>query len=309
VDEHTALQVKDELVDAGGDAVRAGVNPSDLPDRLYHFTDCQGLVGILTSRCLWASLATALNDESEVRYGLGRAERFLRAGSAGGINPDFLSEVADYLEPRKTLTGVSIEAEAYVISFCARMDSSVHWLHYGKSGTGCAIGFDTGGLIRPPFDLAPVIYDENEQYQLINSIVEKVWSVVRRYELDEKSSNVEKMLYDIAAHSVAAHIRAVGPRLKNPAFQNEDEWRLITHDLRIDGIEPKDGIRMENKFRASGGRIVPYMEYSLDGVRITDLVLGASFPMPPEDPAFAILFRKAAKGNPAVVRSVVPIRP
>ena len=309
MDEPTALRIKDELVDAGGEAVRAGMYSSDRPNRLYHFTDCQGLVGILTSRCLWASLATGLNDDSEVRYGLERAELFLRANRTEGIDPDFLQKVVHYLEPRNTFTGRTIELEAYVISFCARMDRSVHWLHYGKSGTGCAIGFDTGGLIRPPSELTPVIYDETQQDQFIGSIVEKVWAVVQRYELDAKDTDIKKVLYETAADSAAAHIRLGAPMLKNSAFQSEEEWRLIIRDLRIDGLEPENGIRMEIKFRVCGGRVVPYWEYSLNEVPIADLVLGASFPMPAEDPAIAILLRKSAEGRPAVVRSAVPIRP
>jgi hypothetical protein len=62
VDETTALRIKDEVVNAGFQAVRAGMAGADKPDRLYHFTEGAGLIGILTSRCLWASLATGVND-------------------------------------------------------------------------------------------------------------------------------------------------------------------------------------------------------------------------------------------------------
>ena len=54
---------------------RASVNlasqeySENLPEHLFHFTDCQGLIGILRSRSLRASLATSLNDRSEIEYG------------------------------------------------------------------------------------------------------------------------------------------------------------------------------------------------------------------------------------------------
>jgi hypothetical protein len=57
------------------------------PDRespaptLFHFTDCDGLVGILTSKALRASLATSLNDASETIYALSRLRTNLEAGS------------------------------------------------------------------------------------------------------------------------------------------------------------------------------------------------------------------------------------
>jgi hypothetical protein len=310
VDLTTAQQIKDELFEAGFQAVRAGMDCADKPDRLYHFTECQGLIGILTSRCLWASLATGLNDNLEVQYGLLRAERLLRAGRPGGIDPAFLTRVAYYLNSKNTSIDRLVEFDAYVISFCAREDLSVHWLHYGKSGTGCAIRFDTERLIHPPFDLTQIIYDETRQDQFIEAIIEKKWSIVRRYKLDTQDSRGNKILYEIAADSAAKCIRAGSPMLKSPAFTSEEEWRLITYDVRVDGLEQKVGTPLATKFRAATGRVVPYCEYSFDEIPITDVVIGASFPMAEEDPALVILFRNTVKGRPVnVVRSVVPIRP
>lgn len=56
------------------------------PERLYHFTDCAGLIGIFEKRTLWASLATSLNDPSEVRYGLDLACDLFRTGTIAAKN-------------------------------------------------------------------------------------------------------------------------------------------------------------------------------------------------------------------------------
>jgi hypothetical protein len=40
------------------------------PPELLHFTDLDGLVGIVEKGALWATYAHALNDESEIRYGI-----------------------------------------------------------------------------------------------------------------------------------------------------------------------------------------------------------------------------------------------
>lgn len=310
MDETTAPRIINELVDAGFQAVRAGMDCADKPDPIYHFTDCQGLIDILTSHCLWASLATGLNDTLEVRYGLLRAERLLRAGRPDGIDPTFLSKVVHYLDPQNTIKDRRIEFNAYISSFCVREDSSVLWLHYGKSGTGCAIGFDTGKLIRPPFELAQVIYDEARQDQLIESIVEKVWSIVRRYELDGQDSPNNKYLYEVAAHSAAAIIRMGTSVLKSPVFTNEEEWRLITYNIRVDGCEPKGLIPLETKFREVAGRVVPYCEYPLEEAPFTEVFIGYSFPMAVDDPALETLFKNTVKGCPVkVVRSTVSMRP
>ena len=59
------------------------------PKTLFHFTDCGGLIGILKERCLRASLASALNDTSEVAYGIEMAKRIAGARSAGGEGRGF----------------------------------------------------------------------------------------------------------------------------------------------------------------------------------------------------------------------------
>jgi hypothetical protein len=48
------------------------------PEKLFHLTDTDGLLGILKGRALWSSLATSLNDCMEVRHALNEAEDVLR---------------------------------------------------------------------------------------------------------------------------------------------------------------------------------------------------------------------------------------
>ena len=42
------------------------------PETLFHYTNCDGLVGILGTKTIWASLATSLGDASETTYALER---------------------------------------------------------------------------------------------------------------------------------------------------------------------------------------------------------------------------------------------
>ncbi len=59
-----------EAVGAAIDRVHAVIssraNPNARPSRLFHFTDAAGVVGILTGKQFWASLAVSQNDQSEV---------------------------------------------------------------------------------------------------------------------------------------------------------------------------------------------------------------------------------------------------
>lgn len=130
-------RAKDELVDASGRPLNGRINPTGRPDHLFHFTDSAGLVGILQNRSLRASLAPSLNDPSEVRYGLACARDYID-GYTGPVDPSFVRSVSPLLELANVPAKYQIELHAYVISFCARVDRALHWLHYGRSGTGVA---------------------------------------------------------------------------------------------------------------------------------------------------------------------------
>ena len=97
--------------------------------------------------------------------------------------------------------------------------------------------------------------------------------------------------------------------LKSSAFANEEEWRLISHDVRVDGNEPRHGVPLAIKFRASGGRVVPYFDYTFGDLPITSLVLGASRPMLTEESGLTIMLRETCAQAVAITRSTVPVRP
>jgi hypothetical protein len=103
------------------------------PPTLYHFTDVPGLVGTLTNGCLWASLATTLNDSSELSYGVDLAARLVKEQRAKK-NTSYLRALDYMLGMRERSPVFTSGLEVFVASFCARADKSVHRLHYGRSG-------------------------------------------------------------------------------------------------------------------------------------------------------------------------------
>jgi hypothetical protein len=58
-------------------AMKAGELKADPPQIIFHLTDAEALSKILTTRSLWASLATTLNDSLEVRHAINVAVRLL----------------------------------------------------------------------------------------------------------------------------------------------------------------------------------------------------------------------------------------
>ena len=47
------------------------------PERIYHYTDAGGLLGIVKNKCLWASDVWFMNDAREALYGVDVIERAL----------------------------------------------------------------------------------------------------------------------------------------------------------------------------------------------------------------------------------------
>src|SRR5262245_44244873 len=110
---------KDALVDATGAALAASVNPPERPRELFHFTDLVGMTGILESRTLWATLATSLNDQSEISYALERTRRLIHHAEVPGSGT-FLENVQRFLDPENSPPNFRLRWQTFVISFCAR---------------------------------------------------------------------------------------------------------------------------------------------------------------------------------------------
>jgi hypothetical protein len=284
------------------DVLLHGRNPSERPERLYHFTTCRGLIGVLRSRRLRASLATSLNDQSEVWYGVQRARQLVDTLTAGEA---FRHHLRDALDARSEVSAPAEPAwRVYVVSFCAHADRAPHWLHYGQSGTGVAIGFMARHLETTHFDLYPVVYDGAAQDELIRRVFESAWMSVDEA-LGSAQEHERDALMKRAAAVAVTCLWLVAPRIKNPAFEAEDEWRLI-------GFEPTrrtaQHLPLRTHFRSAAGRVVPYKIVEYDDLPVCDILLGASAPMLPHDQALAVLAEETIGKPLTISRSEVPVR-
>jgi hypothetical protein len=282
-------------------------DPSKRPSPLYHFTDCGGLVGILTGRTLWASLAAALNDPSEMQYAIERARFLLKSGSIDA-DPRFRFATLKALDPSDESRAIQIEWRVYVVSFCANAHSALHWLHYGRSGTGVAVGFDATRIDAPGFELLPVIYEQTEQDVRLRALLEGAWQ--RTAEALESVPTDDHNAVILGAGELAANnLWLAAPMMKDPAFQAENEWRLFTFEPK--GLEFPPGIATptETHFRSVSGRVVPYKKVQYSPPPITDLILGAAAPMEPGDMGIRILAEETLGTSISVTRSSVPVRP
>jgi hypothetical protein len=304
-------QFRRELVDAT-DKMSADVeqffqttrHPDKLPSVIYHFTDCDGVIGILSQRTLRGSLATSLSDTSETRYAISRLRERVQSGE-GRLTHLPKEVVTNFLDSNPTKKGLTRDVRAYVVSFCAA-DAAAHWLHYGRSGTGVAIGFDAAKLAVDPFELYPVIYDPERQDELLSWLLRRVDSFVGQFV--GRSGRIGRFVIDAGAFLLLNYLRLFAPHVKDPAFQAENEWRLISTEQRVEDNPPNQ--TETTKFRSVSGRVVPYKEIEFrEGLPITELVLGASCPMRCDEQALAVLMENTLGRTYPVRRSAVSVRP
>jgi hypothetical protein len=300
------------LLSAGERAVKFGMDAHHAPPVLYHFTSVEGLKGILTSKELWASPATSLNDASEITYGIDRTKRYIRErlGQGKGQSPKreaFLKHVLLWIEGETVNRDLIISIDHFVTSFCGRVDKSGMWLHYGRSGKGYALGFDSGRLRRAPFDLWKVIYDPKEQDALIDNavrVIEEEFLDVTFAQDDETTARAG----GTAAHLCATTIRAMAARLKHPAFDSEDEWRLATMDLTGTLIEDA-GIKLKTGYRTTEGLIVPYMVAAYGPeFPLTEIIVGYGVDLAAASSALSFMLREEKVHPVPISKSDVPVR-
>ncbi len=268
----------------------------NLRQPLYHFTDKAGLEGILRTRCLWASLAMALEDTSEIKYALAYAKRILESHDRSS-DSSILDEIVPFLNPQESKTISTLGMKTYVVSFRTNVDESAHWETYGRSGTGFALAFALKPLVIPGILPLPVLYDPEAQEKLLREFIEV------NAELFDKLSQecpAEELwaLRQRAIQWTALGLWTLAPILKDPArFRHENEWRLIVVDLEHVQVRYGKGLSNEVRVRRSNGRDIPYKVLEYDSLPIVGLELGPNAPVEENDASLIELLRHATSGR------------
>jgi hypothetical protein len=235
---------------------------SDSPDELFHYTSPEGLIGIIGSRSLWASDMLCLNDSSEATYAHGLIQDALDMDNGRLLPPKHRSQFEEGLRSAFRMY------PPFVTCFCENGDLLSQWRGYGGAGEGFALGFRRSWLTSSAvlddakFCLVKVIYCPNQQKRLITEFIESSGSISTTYQFSD--DDAERWFWGITANAIAHLVVAI----KDPVFEQENEWRLINTT-----IIPGENYR----YRVSGHRIVPYVKIPVDADAVTSLVRGPRF--------------------------------
>jgi hypothetical protein len=134
-----------------------------------------------------------------------------------------------------------------VCSFSEASDSLSQWRAYGGS-SGFAIGFSHKVLQvaveKQAFFLAQCIYDPATQLEIVSALVEEVLdehlskrSGIEGLELDKESA---EMFWETGGN-LLDYLYRYAPMLKDQAFKEEKEWRIISLPVLAHNLDYREG--------------------------------------------------------------------
>lgn len=199
-----------------------------LPDELWHYTNADGLIGILTTGALHFTQISCLNDALEHKY------------FGDLVVKEITSRLPAAEEPVKTLLSVALELlsdrdYSAVGSFVACL-SEVHddlgqWRGYGGGQCGYAIGFDGQRLFqafkanREGGIMLPLNYTATAHEFIVKDLadyIERIYRAALTPDADLRAWATELIL------AVAQSLTILPGLIKHPKFEAEKERRLST---------------------------------------------------------------------------------
>jgi hypothetical protein len=238
-------------------------HPDQQRQPLFHYTNAERFRGIIASGDIWATHFEHMNDRAELRLGeevvLEEAQRLVRELPVDTPRRYIVDEFTR-LHPRARLTET---ANVYLASFSEQGDLLSQWRAYGSDGSGYAIGFRSlplpigdrpeaqAGLMLVKCEYDPSAFRRRSRDILLEVAqgFEDFWTA--HADTSEAGRAIPRGALNIGFRRIAAEI----PRLKNKAFIEEQEWRLVV-------IPMSDREQEITKFRA-GRTLRPYVEVGL----------------------------------------------
>lgn len=279
---------------------------------LYHYTDGQGLRGILESGRLWFTDYRHLNDPSELTHGIETARDVARllCNGADGRACLFLETFVGLLRA----DSFNVAFEFFVASFSRERDDLGQWRAYPDNGRGYAIGFAPRmfHISKAPSESLGAIVgrvgylDVVARHQsALNEAVEIFLATANANADLMRDKTVEiPFMVQFAREIIAQHTILTCLKSKHPAYEHEQEVRLII------GKPRSLATRVTTRLR--GSEIVPYIAYPMplrEPQHIAEIVVGPAAPPDAERTVRAMLNSLGLDPNIEVGRSDIPYRP
>jgi hypothetical protein len=270
------------------------------PEALFHYTDFDGVAGILATRSLWLSKISTLNDTSEIHLAV---EQFKAraAQAAERLAPDealFLREAAAHLDDaRRTYICVA--------SFGEQDDQLEHWRSYANDGRGIALGFHASALREAgsvhDVRLLRCVYDREMHARIVDDLLQLLLQAVRA--VRPRDAETRRTLVE----DFRSVFLMTAPVIKDSHFAGESEWRLVSmprspDDPRLTAI--LSGNQASVKF------VMPFCgDEPAPSMLLSSVTIGPTLDPDNVADAVDVLARRYGFDVPDVRYSQIPYRP
>ncbi len=226
-----------------------------VPKLLYHYTNSQGLVGIITSNSIWATKAQYLNDCSELKLAFNyfRNEIYQQQN---GSEKERTDEELDLM--LKSLS--SIETfNLGIASFTEVGDQLSQWRGYCKIGNGYSLGFSGKELYSAICQsencyLVQCVYEEQQHKLIAKELINNAPVIKIKEHPNFGKPPLGEMTF-------AERALFLAPIIKSKGFSEEREWRLINPGRKYTNPEKKN---TNARFRHGAHSLIPYWDIDLD---------------------------------------------
>ena len=240
------------------EAFLARLTSGQPPETIFHYTTAAGLLGIVKSNRLWASDLLYMNDSTEVEYGRQLIIQ-VAAETAAEAKCPMAQMLCKSIDTVLYPIGIT-EGGFYAACFCEEGDLLSQWRGYSGGVGGYSLGFRVRDLRRfhestpeRRFVLRPVVYDPTEQRALIRAFLLDIDAALAEL-LDGALAAKEQDVHTIAYVTIQRQMLECMLIMKNPAFKEEREWRLILYRSGY-SREPEATV----DYRPTRSFIVPYV--------------------------------------------------
>lgn len=227
-------------------------------DPLYHYTGVNSLMGICTTRQIWAGNIHYMNDSEELVHAMELFE------DAVGLELFSHNESDDY---QQFLRGLQLWVEdqrgvpdrhLYIFSLSEEPSLLSQWRSYTPHGKGVSIAFPPKLLANivkgGEFRLGRCLYEEPDKRGMFNALIHKLWLSCARLLASTPPNDKSALSFKKAINVFAGSIFPILALAKHEAFIEEKEWRLVSkHFTSLDNAS----------YRVGGAMLVPYLPLPL----------------------------------------------
>jgi len=256
---------------------------------IFHYTDINGLIGLISTGCVWATHSSRLNDSSENKLGFKLV--------ANHVQDNLVNSSKQLLE--KVLLRFQ-STETYIACYSTESNLLGQWRNYTGEKVGYSLGFETKYMATiddrmPP--LEQVIYNDNKAKALIDILLSRVDEFLNQQPFGEVEVGYLLGMIEATLSNIACII-------KHQKFEEEHEYRHI--------YQPENTkLKLKRGFRNGQFGLTPYVEVGFmekNKLPLKTITIGPCQSFEQESNALKLLLTQHKYENVEVIESGIPPR-